>query len=168
MPGGSGGLAPSRRRPELWRAFQQNDQSRPMRRCTPLKRQNGAPAPRVAAACGLKEATGEKRGASNPRQSARAEHPTSLEAAGKPGGEGLAHQERRRLPPIPRPSQLGKRKDEGGFEAQAKGTRPRNLPVCLCCGGLLRASEEARAGGTHPDSLLLKCAKCGLINRVAS
>ena len=103
-----------------------------------------------------------------PRQRARVEHPASLEAAGVSGGEGLAHQARRRLPPIPRPSQLGKRKDEGGFEEQAKGTRPRNLPVCLCCGGLLRASVEARAEEAHPDSLLLKCAKCGLINRVAS
>lgn len=169
MPMSASGVAPVRRRPELWRAFQQNDQSCPARRCTPLKRRNGPPAPRAEAAGGLKREKSEKLGREcTPRQRARVEHPASLEAAGVSGGEGLAHQARRRLPPIPRPSQLGKRKDEGGFEEQAKGTRPRNLPVCLCCGGLLRASVEARAEEAHPDSLLLKCAKCGLINRVAS
>ena len=161
-----GGVAPVRRRPELWRAFQQNDQSCPARRCTPLKKQNGAPAP--CAAGGQRVKSAQLRGAATPRQRARAERPAILEAADAPGVEGLAHQARRRLPPIPRPSQLGKRKDEGVFEAQAKGTRPRNVPMCLCCGGLLRASEEARAGGAQPDSLLLKCAKCGIISRVAS
>ena len=185
LPGTEGAgsaAAPARRKPELWRAFQQNDENALGAACCPARRSvrlkpraadaesgaaPGGAAPLVpVAACGLRRV--RMPGARGPAPG-RAGQQRATDARAEEAQEGAARQKVRRLAPIPRPSQLGKRKAEGGLDAQTKrATRPRNLPMCLCCGGLLRNEDTESLGGENPDSCLLKCTKCGLISRVAS
>lgn len=79
----------------------------------------------------------------------------------------------RRLTPISRTAvpvtglgkrEAGDRKMKQKQEMQVTSSPMRNLPMCLCCGGILHATSRMDPAR---KSRLLKCSKCGLISRVA-
>ena len=161
------------KRPELWRAFQQNENGRaPVRRGSAVQLQHnakmGGPAAAIPANKVCPGVAAQWRPISGvAAQGSGSSVPTDIL---KPG---------RRLAPLsraslaPEPTRCRKRKAAAEFDAQDRPkalratSSPKSVPMCLCCGGML----DAMAGSNRvhrQESRLLKCSKCGLTSRVAA
>jgi hypothetical protein len=165
---GAGARRSGKRPPELWRAFEQNGGGRP-----PLRRRRMAAArvPRNSSAADAPAALVPRLRPANLRpraQSSDALPPNNIAIPAR----RLAPISRSGLPRGATP-QANPRKRKAteveaeGSEALKATSSPKNVPMCLCCGGLLDEvpgpSREKRL-----ESLLLKCNTCGLTSRVAS
>lgn len=168
------------KRPELWRAFQQNENGRaPLRRGSAVRMQHNAKTAEPAAAVPANKVC---HGVAARKRSAPAWRPISGVAPQgsdssvptdvlKPG---------HRLAPLslaslaPELTRCRKRKAAAELDTQE---RPKALratsspksggPMCLCCGGMLDAVAGSNRVHRH-ESRLLKCGKCGLTSRVAA